>query len=125
MFLSICDCHCSDQCEPARATRVPLHYVAPVISSYPEPFLIHSTRQVNVRAKAVAGYPMKGEGGSRGVAPIILNLYTNGQFHTPAALPRQITQYALNNWLGGPQRWNGRFSEEKKILHLSGFSGPA
>jgi len=36
-FLSICDCHCSDQCEPACATPVPLSYFTPVISSYPKP----------------------------------------------------------------------------------------
>jgi hypothetical protein len=34
---------------------------------------------------------------------------------------KQVPQYPLNRWLGGPQGWSGCFGEEKVLLALLGF----
>jgi len=63
---------------------------------------------------------MKAYRRNRGLAPLILNLGTNGKLRAPDAL-RPETPHALNGRSGGQQNWTGRFGEQKILLPPAEF----
>jgi hypothetical protein len=64
---------------------------------------------------------MKAYRGSRGIAPLILNLALDGlssQLHAPSALPQKKPRKYVNGRLSVPESRSERFGEEK----ISGLS---
>ena len=65
---------------------------------------------------------MKAYTGSRGTAPLILNLGTkwrcvvNIKFRR--VIPGKEPRYPMKRGLGGPQSWSGRFGEEENLSPL-------
>jgi hypothetical protein len=70
---------------------------------------------------------MKAYRGSRGIAPLILNLYSRWKgvvnLHTQATLspPQREAQDSLNRRQGRTHSWSGQFEEEKSLSSLLGI----
>jgi hypothetical protein len=74
-----------------------------------------------VKGKAVRVHAMKTYGGVEGVDPLIFKprnwMEVSGHLHAPTALHlAKAPPYPLNRRLDGPQRWSGRFGNEKNVL---------
>jgi hypothetical protein len=83
--------------------------------------------------KVVPIHTMKAYRGSRGIAPLILNLYSRWRgvvyLHNQATLfppsPGKEVQDPLNRRQGRAHSWSGQFEEEKRLFSLLGIEPAA